>query len=367
MKIGIDASRYVEEGATGVEWYSKHIIDGIIAELAGTEHELLLYSREKLKIGGDFSNKVLPAKRLWTLWTLSREMKKNPPDVLFVPSHTLPLRLPKKSVIMIHDTAFRHLREAYSFFQYHYLNWSTKFAVKRASKIIVPSEATADDLVKLFKCPRDKIIVVQHGFSPPEFSESEIDECFESSDVFELYGINKDLPYLFFVGRLESKKNLERLIKAFAKVVDDFPDHRLVLAGKRGVGFDKILKTVKELGLLDQVMMPGYVDEKEKAALYRNCEIFAFPSLYEGFGLPVLEAFHYKKPVFTSDCSSMPEVGGEAVDYVNPKDTDDIYKVMKKLLKDGEHAKSLVSKGSERLKFFSWKAAARKTLDILTS
>lgn len=135
-------------------------------------------------------------------------MKKSPPDVLFVPSHTLPLKVPKHSVIMIHDVAFKYLRKSYSFFQYHYLNWSTKFAVKHASKIIVPSAATAHDLKNLFKCPEHKIEVVHHGFTPPEVKKSEIDKVFKNSDVFKYFGIKKSTPYILFVGRLESKKIL---------------------------------------------------------------------------------------------------------------------------------------------------------------
>ena len=173
MNIGIDASRYTHEYATGVEYYSRMIIDGVIREVLKKKNDkIVLYSRKQLTFSDDvkdlvkknkgrITRKVLPAKRLWTLCALSNEMQTNPPDVLFVPSHVLPLTRPEKSVITIHDVAFRQLRGSYSFFQYHYLNWSTKYAVKHATKIIVPSEATAKDLKKFFKCPGGKIEVIE--------------------------------------------------------------------------------------------------------------------------------------------------------------------------------------------------------------
>ncbi|NIA02483.1 MAG: glycosyltransferase [Nitrospirae bacterium] len=363
MKIGIDASRYADNEATGVEWYSYHIINGLIEE--AKNHDILLYSRKKLGIKG-VQNKVLPAKRLWTLRTLSKEMKVNPPDVLFVPSHVLPLNLPKKSVIMIHDVAFKYLRKSYSFSQYHYLNWSTKFAVKNATKIIVPSEATGKDLVKFFKCPKEKIEVVYHGFTAPEVSDKEIDKVMKNSKVFKHFEITKDSPYILFVGRLESKKNLVRLVEAFDNFRKSHPEYRLILAGKRGVGFERLMKAVNRLKMANSVVMPGYVTEEEKAALYKYCKVFAFPSLYEGFGLPILEAFHYKKPVLSSHVSCLPEVAGDAACYIDPYDREVMTAGMERLVADKNFAKKLVHLGTERLKSFTWKKVAKQTLQIIT-
>lgn len=394
MKIGIDASRYAHSEATGVEWYSWHIINALLEQIgkddkddvsskpksrsgSRTDNEVILYSKSPLHAKSNFSpaaasplhlkitNRVLPFKRLWTLWKLSAEMKKNPPDVLFVPSHVLPLYLPKKSVITIHDTAFRHLKKSYSFLEYHYLNWSTKFAVKNATKIIVPSEATKKDLIEFFNCPKGKITVIQHGFEPPNFTQADIDKVFRNSEIFKYFDITKNSPYIFFVGRLESKKNLARLIEAFEKFLKKYPDYRLILAGKRGTGFEQILKTVNRLKLNQKVIMPGYITEEEKAVLYKYCQIFAFPSLYEGFGLPILEAFYYEKPVLTSFVSCLPEVAGDAVYYVDPKNIHAIYEGLDTLVSNKDYVRGLVKLGKERLKLFSWKIAAKKTLDVI--
>ncbi|MFH1284005.1 MAG: glycosyltransferase family 1 protein [Candidatus Peregrinibacteria bacterium] len=365
MIIGIDASRYAHKEATGVEWYSFNIINHLLELVSkNKEDSVVLYSREHLKIKhkDGIEVKFLPARRLWTIWKLSREMKKNPPDVLFVPSHVLPLRLPKKSVITIHDVAFRHLKKSYSYFQYKYLDWSTKFAVKHAGKIVVPSKATKRDLKKFYDCPEEKIVVIPHGFSPPEITDAEIERAFENSHIFKYFEIIKSSKYFFFIGRLENKKNLVRLVEAFKDFSKKYPEYRLILAGKRGVGFEQLLKVVKHLDLMDKVIMPGYVTEAEKAALYAHCKGFLFPSLYEGFGLPIFEAFYYKKPVLTSHVSCLPEVAGDAAYYVDPYDVEAISLGIERIVADDEYVENLVKLGQERLKLFSWKDAAKKTL-----
>lgn len=358
MVIGIDASRYGEPEATGVEHYSRQIIDGIIGQVKkNSKLKLVLYSKKRLfKTTKQLKNHVIREGRLWTLWKLSREMRKNPPDVLFVPSHVLPLSRPKKSVITIHDTAFRHFREAYSFFQYHYLNWSTAYAVKHAWRIIVPSQATSRDLQKFFQCPPEKIVVIPHGFSAPR----------ENKNVVRSFILHKWKNFVFFVGRLETKKNILALLQAFSDFLKTHPDYRLILGGKRGIGFPQILKKAIRRNLLRNVIMPGYLTEAEKQLLYKNCRFFVFPSLYEGFGLPVQEAFYYGKAVLLSDTSSLPEVGGKAALYCDPHNIDRIRNGMEQLADDRELRENLGRLGKKRLKLFSWENCAHETLKVLT-
>jgi len=369
MLIGIDSSRYGNELATGVEHYSYKIINGLADEISKSkEDKAVLYSKKRLALSKkkNVSTKLIKTKRLWTLWGLSREMKKTPPDVLFVPSHVLPLTLPKKSVIMIHDVAFKYLKKSYSWFQYRYLDWSTRFAVKHATTIIVPSASTKDDIMHFYKCTGKKIKVVHHGFDPLDISEKEVSDVFSKSEIFKYFEIKKDSKYIFFVGRLENKKNLVRLVEAFYEFSRVHDDYRLILAGSRGVGADRIVKMVNKLRLADKVIMPGYITDSEKAALYKYCTVFAFPSLYEGFGFPILEAFNFKKPVLTSHVSCLPEVAGEAAHYVDPYDPENIAMGLEKLVNDINYSDRLVKLGNERLQLFNWEKAVKQTYKNLT-
>ena len=263
MVIGIDASRYSETEKTGTEWYSFMIINELLRKFSeNSKNNVLLYSSAPLKgktiqkylSNQNITNRVLPAKRLWTLRTLTKEMKMAAPDVLFVPSHVFPLVQPKKAIIMIHDVAFKKFRKAYSFFQYHYLNWSTKYACKNATTIITPSEATKNDLIKSYKCPTEKIKVIYHG--PPKVPTNfELDKKTEDK-FYKFFRLNRDTKFLLFIGRLEIKKNITKMIQAFAKFSKDFPDYKFILAGKRGVGFNKIFKALNRLGIWNKIFMP---------------------------------------------------------------------------------------------------------------
>ncbi len=368
MVVGIDASRYGHQEATGVEWYSFHLLNELIP-LLGREHntEVRLYAQNDFQPKADLPfnvrKRVIPFPRFWTVLRLSAEMVFKPVDVLFVPSHTLPMFAPKKSIITIHDVAFKHLKDSYSWFQLWLLNRSTKKAVKKAWKLIVPSEATKLDLINFYRCDADKIVVIPHGspeIQPFErWSEQEVQSYKE-----QFFMKDRDL-FILYVGRLETKKNLKRLVEAFSRFSVEFAGWKLILAGKRGLGFEDIWKKVLELKLEKSVFAPGYVTEREKSFLLENCRIFAFPSLYEGFGLPVLEAFAHRKPVLTSKTSSMPEVAGNAAFLVNPEKVEEISVGLKRLASDGVLVTQLVGKEEAQLRKFSWEKAAQATYHTL--
>lgn len=368
MVVGIDASRYGHPEATGVEWYSFHLLNELMP-LLGREHntEVRLYSPQDFKPRSDLPfnvrKRIIPFPRFWTVLRLSAEMILKPVDVLFVPSHTLPMFPPKKSIITIHDVAFKHLKDSYSWFQMWLLNRSTKKAVKKAWKLIVPSAATKQDLINFYSCDPDKIVVIPHGSPelPPfqRWPEAEVEKYLE-----HFFLKDRDL-FVLYVGRLETKKNLRRLIEGFSRFSVEFPGWKLILAGKRGVGFDEIWKYVVEHKLEKNVFAPGYITEREKSFLFENCRIFAFPSLYEGFGLPVLEAFAHRKPVLTSKTSSLPEVAGNAAFLVNPEKVEEISVGLKRLASDGVLVTQLIGREEAQLKQFSWEKAAQKTYETL--
>jgi len=366
--IGIDASRYGGEEATGVEWYSFHLLNELIPML-GREHNYTfkLYAPSdfivKTDIPFNVKKRIIPAKKFWTLVRLSFEMLIHPVDALFIPSHTLPLIFPKKSIITIHDTAFRHFKEFYSRLEYFILNRSTKKAVKKAWKIIVPSKATKKDLIEYFNCNADKIHVIPHG--SPEIPKLLTWTDKETNYILDKFGLKRDDLYVFYVGRIETKKNLGRLVEGFSRFLKEFPDWKLILAGKHGIGHNDILNKVYELGLKDNVFMPGYITEKEKLFLMSGCRIFAFPSLYEGFGLPILEAFALRRPVLTSKTSAMAEVAENAAHLVDPTSVEEIGIGLKRLASDGFYVNGLIVKGEQQLKKFSWETSAQKTFDTI--
>jgi len=366
MKIGIDASRYNLNSGTGIELYSTKIIHGLVEYFKHhKEHSLVFYTPKKLTLykTQNIKHRVIPMKRFWTKIRLSLEMLLHKPDVLFVPSHMFPRFAPKKSYIMIHDVAFMHMKKAYSHIHYRHLKSGTKYAVKKAKKILVPSEATKKDLMKFFKCPEEKIAVIYHGC---DFTQKTLQPKFES-EVFEQMGLKRKDSFFLFVGRIEAKKNIERVIEAFMKFSENFPNWKLILAGKRGQGFNKILNKAEKLNAFEKVIMPGYVTENEKHVLLKYCNAFVFPSLYEGFGFPILEAFVYGKPVITSQKASAPEVAGDAAIYVDPTDAKSIQDAMRKIVSDPNLKVELIEKEKARLAKFKWEDSIKKTIEILIS
>lgn len=364
MKIGIDASRFNLKSGTGVELYSVKIIQAFIDHFKhDTEHTLILYSPRKLMLYKTqrIQHRVIPMKRLWTKVRLSMEMLFHKPDVLFVPSHVLPHFAPKKSVIMIHDVAFMHQKKVYSKFQYWYLKKTTRYAVRKASDILVPSDATKRDLKHFFKCPEKKIHVIPHGF---DFKPKSLGVEFEG-EVLNNMNLQRRDNYMLFVGRLEAKKNINRIIDAFMGFSEKFPTWKLVLAGMRGVGFNKILKKAIKKDIFKNVIMPGYVTENEKHVLLKYCNAFIFPSLYEGFGFPILEAFAYKKPVITARSTSIPEVAGEAVIYVDALSTSSIRQGMEKLITNPKLKEETLRRQPGQLSKFKWEDAAAKTIEVV--
>jgi len=366
MKIAIDASRYKIKQPTGVERYSFEIINSVLKHFWNQkDHQFLLYSPADFHIEGGgsvrYKKRIIPFKRFWTQIRLSWAMFRENIDVLFIPSHVLPLIHPKLSVITIHDIAFKHSRRAYSFFQYHYLNWSTNFAVKNAARIIVPSMAVKKDLLKFYKCKSGKIEVIHHGSEEKKMVLKKKDNE-EIKEFFKQYNFDPEKDnFMLFVGRLETKKNLERVVQAFKKFSEHHPSWRLVLAGKLGVGHKKIIKKFYKLKNRDKIVMPGYISEKEKQYLSEKCQFFVFPSLYEGFGLPALSAFFYEKAVILSDIPVFHEIADQAAYYVDPYKTDEISHAMLELAANEKMKKMLIGKGKDRLKRFSWTKAGEAT------
>jgi glycosyltransferase involved in cell wall biosynthesis len=386
MLIGIDASRATTTYRTGTENYSLRLIRGLLQ--AGTEHRFRLYT-QRPPTGDPFNVQCaeirsMPFPRLWTHLRLSAEMALRPPDVLFVPAHVLPLVHPRRSVATVHDLGFLRYPEAHPPRALRYLRWSTGWNARQSAAVIADSAATKTDVVQAYGIPADKVHVVYLG--GPEIAKgpstgadsSGALDCTPaqaaSVEALSRYGLadaagKGPAPYLLYIGTLQPRKNLTRVIDAFARIVADpaLAHYQLVLGGKQGWLYADLSAQVQRRGLAGRVLFPGYIPDPDLPALMRGARAFVFPSLYEGFGIPVLEAGAYGVPVITSTTSSLPEVAGDAALLVDPHDVDAIAAAMYRLVTDDALAADLARRGRENVRRFSWEKCARETLAVLES
>lgn len=359
MTIGIDASRALKQ-RTGTEWYNAEIIKHLAA--LDHEHAYRLYaSREPygdmLNLGDHVTWRVMPFPRGWTLIRLSLEMIAYAPDVLFIPAHTLPLYPGKRSVVMIHDLGYDHYPELYKWTDIVYHRFDVRFAKYFATHILTPSEFTRQDLHARYGIPLKKITAIHHGFDPSSYRPA---KAGEKSPVEE--------PYFFYIGRLERKKNITRMLEAFGQFKRETGlPHKFILAGRPAHGYEAIEAAHEALGPIKKdVIFLGYTDQEKATNYLRHCQAMVFASLFEGFGMPVLEAFASGVPVITSTVTSLPEVAGEAALLVNPRNVSEISDAMGKIAQDETLRRELIAKGSEQYKKFSWDKTARETLAVLT-
>ncbi len=376
MLIGIDASRATAAHRTGTETYSLYLIRSLLAQR--TAHQFRLYFNQSPPPGlfpGTADQCVIPFARLWTHVRLSREMLSAPPDVLLVPSHVLPLIHPQRSVVTVHDLGYLYYPEAHTLFQNLYLRWSTRFNARSATRVLADSRATRKDLFRHFRIPEERVVVVYPGRDEAlePVHDREILEAVQSR-----YGLSE--PYFLYVGTLHPRKNLVRLVDAFAEltvrlqglpasagvgVAGGGATPKLVLAGGKGWLYREIFDRVRRLGLEDCVRFTGYVPDSDLAALLSGALAFAFPSLYEGFGFPVLEAMACGTPVICSNVSSLPEVAGDAALQVDPQDTEGWAAAMHQMLTDEGLRGKLVERGLKQVQNFSWQRCASQVLEVL--
>jgi glycosyltransferase involved in cell wall biosynthesis len=365
--IGVDASRALRTRRTGTERYAYEIIRHLLALPDAPRYAWRLYVDRPpgdawgAPLPAHAAWRVLPAQRLWTHVALAREVLTHPPTALFVPSHVIPWAWPLRrlppAVVTIHDLGYRHFPAAHPLRQRLYLTWSTRWSATAATRIIAISQATATDLVE--ECPQaqGKTRVVYEAAPPlPRPTPDAL------ADVRTRYGLAR--PYALYVGTLQPRKNLARLVAAYTRLWAAGPvDFDLVLAGGTGWGGDDLRPATHPAA--DHFHLPGYVPDADLPALLAGAAFFCYPSLYEGFGLPVLEAQSLGVPVMSSYSSSLPEVAGDAAILVDPTDVDAIAHAMLRLSQDDDLRQRLIAAGHANVQRFSWEKAAAETLAVL--
>ncbi len=361
MKIGIDASRIAKIEKSGTENYTYNLIKAL-ARIDKKNYYTLYFNQppEFFELNEEnFSSKIIPARRFWTQLRLASEIALHPPDILFVPAHTIPiLRKPGvKTVVTVHDLGAEFLAAYHKFPDRLYLTWSTAFVANYASRIIAVSSSTKSDLERQYKVSSERVSVVPEGVDLSFFKKATTDEVVQ---VKKKYGLKR--PFFLFVGTIQPRKNLAKLIEALAKSEVGFD---LVVAGKAGWLYEDIFASPSKFGIEEKVKFLGYVETADLPALYSSASAFVFPSLYEGFGLPVLEALACECPVVTSSVSSLPEIAGEAALLVDPNSLEEIKKGLQRISKDEKLRLSLVVKGLKRAQKFTWDRTAQGTLQVL--
>lgn len=273
------------------------------------------------------------------------------PDLLFVPAHVLPIVHPRRSVVTVHDLGYLYFPEAHPPRQRWYLDRSTRWHTRTGAHLLADSAATKRDLINEYHADPDQITVAYPGLDP---SVTRVDDPNEIARVKAKYHIDGD--YVLYLGTIQPRKNLQRLIQAFADC-----DLRLalVLAGRRGWYADELLRQAN-----DRAKFVGYVEAADKNALLSGSTAFVFPSLYEGFGFPVLEAMACGVPVLCSNISSLPEVAGDAAVLVNPLEVDDIVRGLRDVLTSDDLRRTLIERGYQQAPKFTWQTCADIVLNV---
>ena len=300
---------------------------------------------------------VLPPRRLWQQTSLPLGLWEKKVDLFHGLAYGVPLLAPCPQVVTVHDLGFRYARDTQAPDVRRYLSKMAPIAMARASRIIVPSDAVRQDIGKYYAGYRPKARVTPLGVG----------------SAFLLAGLEgqeterqsaEKTPYILTVGTHEPRKNLRRVVESFLQLVrdEDIP-HRLVMVGGETQATDEIRRLVGN-DYSNRVLMVGYVPEKRLIQYYQGADCLVYPSLFEGFGIPLLEAMATGCPIVTSNTSSMPEVAGDAALYVDPTDASSIRTAMSRLLHDRELRRGLRQRGISRVQQFTWSAVAQQTLAV---
>lgn len=364
MRIGIDAHQIGTQLA-GNATYITSLVEAL-AEI-DRENQYTLYVTEP-EIKEQYANRwenfsfrrIIPHNPFIRIpIALNAELRLRPVDILFV-QYNAPPFAPCKVVTAIHDISYEHLPETYRHRERFQMRLTIRHTARKAAHIITCSEYSRQDLIETYQLPPEKITSIP--LAAPEFFKP-VTDSEQINRIRRKYDLNGD--FILGVGSIQPRKNLVRLIEAYSLLVkrnDSIPP--LVLVGKKAWLFEESIKTIDVHNVRDRVKFTGFVPDEDLPALYSMALFFVYPSFFEGFGLPPLEAMQCGAPVISGDRTSLPEVVGEAGLLVNPFDVHEIANGLEKLINDEKLRGDLSRKGLEQAKKFSWKRTARQTLDI---
>jgi glycosyltransferase involved in cell wall biosynthesis len=358
--IGIDASRSYRSPMTGTERYSRRLIE----HLVNLEHDQLryrLYFNESPPEDADLDEtdiRVIPSRRLWTHYRLSRELRKDPVDLLFIPSHVLPIYHPERSIVTIHDLGYLYEPDSHTPTSRLQLQLTTSWNAKHATHLIAISESTRNDLITKLGVDPERISVVRHG----------IDETFKPLPETEIerYRRAARLPerFVLYLGTVQPRKNLLRLIQAFEHIADGDSTLELILAGRRGWMSEPIRERARISQHHQRIRFLGHVPDEQLPMLYGAASVVTLPSLYEGFGLPVLEAMACGTPVVMSNRGALPELSGADAEIIEPTDIDGMARALRDSIARRANPQAAIAR-THHASQFSWADSAWETRRII--
>lgn len=367
MIIGIDGNEANVKYKVGVSVYTFELL-WYFYKNAPADVQFVIYLRQPPRpdmppANNSFTYRVVWGPILWSQVFLPVALFLGAkPDVFLAPAHYAPRFCPCPTVVTIHDLSyFYHPQEFLKKDLHKLTNW-TSYSLRHAAKIIAVSKNTKKDIVKFYDIHTDKINVIYNGYIEKKKNEHE-HNAIRAANIESIIKTR----YFLYVGTIQPRKNIEKLIGAFDTFAKKAPDYKLIIAGKKGWLFEKIYARAERMVKAEKVIFAGYLLESDLSMLYEHAHAFVLPSLYEGFGIPILEAMSAGCPVLCSNTSSLPEVGGDACLYFNPHDTMDIVNKMTQIVEDKTLRDDLVIKGKERVKLFSWKKCGEETLRVLQS
>jgi glycosyltransferase involved in cell wall biosynthesis len=367
MKICVDVN-VLRPPRTGIENYVHYLLNYLFK--IDKENQYVLLSSKKFDInffnsyGTEFVKDFLslplkPALIFWYNFFLPVKFKKYKCDLLFSPDFFSPIILNIPSISVVHDLTPLLYPKFHTFKNYIRFKYYLPLSLRKNKKIITVSNATKQDIMNIFKIPEEKIVTIYPGV------DREIFKPISNSDILNKVKEKYNLPYKFilFVSTLEPRKNLPTLLKALynLKRKQSIP-HKLVCVGKKGWFYENIFEMVKNLNLEDDVIFTGYVPDEDLVAIYNLAEVLVYPSFYEGFGFPILEAMSCGCPVIASNTSSMPEVVGDAGILIDPYSEEDIERAILMVLEKDNLRNELKEKSLNRASYFSWENTAKEVL-----
>lgn len=367
MRIGIDCRMW----NTTTGRYVREIVTRIVEIDTQNEYVLFFLKEDLNKVKFSSNIKLVEADIMWHSYAeqllLPLIFLREKLDLLHIPHFNIPILYPKKFIVTIHDLTILRVKtgraSTHAYWYYLIKRFGFKLAllvaIFRSYKILTVSNFVKEDIVKTFKVKPSKIIVAPNACSESFYKKTET----EIFPVIAKYKIKA--PYILYVGNAHPHKNVESLIEAFKIVHEKNPDLQLVLGGKKYFFYERIEDSYSKDAIYEHLNFTGFIDDTDLPYLYSGAKLFVNPSLYEGFGLQLLEAFSCGTKVACSNTTSLPEVGGNAAYYFNPRSISDMAKVILQAL--NENSEDRVLKGYERVKSYSWRASAKLILDLYNS